>query len=141
MLSNGSDNPPNLTESDFVIFSSISGGKFAALTEDVLEMLSLEAGIIEPEAIIYFDEILGLTESQTASKAFVVKTTGGNRVLAVKDFLEIETIRADSISPLPAILEKHIRFKSIWAVAFKADEPLLLIDLKKLISEIKEVSN
>ncbi|MBF0519070.1 MAG: hypothetical protein HQK92_05040 [Nitrospirae bacterium] len=127
---------------DFVIFTSVSGSTFAALSEDIFEMLSLNEAVKVDDRILYLDKILGLKEKQCASKVcFAVKSTHGNTLLAVGDLIDVESIRLDSISPLPAVLVKKMKRKSIWAVALRKEELLLLIDLKKLISEIKEVSN
>ncbi|MBF0465942.1 MAG: hypothetical protein HQK88_13425 [Nitrospirae bacterium] len=127
---------------DFVTFTSASGSTFAALSEDIFEMISVNEAVKANYKVFYLDKIIGLTETHGGSKVcFAVKGTQENTLLAVGDLCDVESIRLDSISPLPAVLVKHMKRKSIWAAALREDKLLLLIDLKKLISEIKEDSN
>ncbi|QWR78117.1 hypothetical protein [Candidatus Magnetomonas plexicatena] len=140
MMTAGLNNVSESKVCDFVIFTSGSGSTFAVPSEDVFEMLSIDEALRADERILYLDKILGFTKTQGASRVcFAVKST--NTLLAVGDLLDVESIRLDSISPLPAVIVKHMKMKSIWAAVLRAEKLLLLIDFKKLTSETKEDDN
>ncbi len=141
-----SDN--EISEIQLLVFS-VMGIRFGADMEQIDEMIEPARAEELQIDVVPFHELVPVgtdSVSYTSHRVLLIDFQGQELGIQIGLPENIINLPTRSIALLPRIVEYRRKIKAIWGVAFMNDEPVLMIDFYKLLTErdtqeaLKEVS-
>lgn len=88
------------------------------------------------EALADLGGILGLPSGLTVAQVLTIKTAAGDREIRVSGPVELRTVGAKNVYPLPPLLSARTALAGLRALVLEDGALTLLVDLRTLVSSV-----